>query len=229
MRLGDAVRIINWTAKENLFAAKVLSDIKEGRKIDLTPEEQKIVDDTAMRYGLNANLQNNARVGTEVYHCNRNQDEFNCAEYVPSKKVNKKTPMYFICDNCKFLRKEITKYKTPDIERFDEVIDSLRIESKNLLEMKRKVCEMQPADSIIKYQTISGKNYKVVRIDDTYAAHCPVSAEEEAIIKSGNGRIVPEEENLQESEKRREERHLVPKNEFEQAIKTIENYLKEKN
>lgn len=223
MDIADAVRIVNWSAKNKEKTKKFLEDIAVRGYV---PQNyyfgEEVLDREAGLYGVNLYLENNKMAkATNIVGCTEHHSPESDAKCTYFESNGKCMFTYSICEICKkegVIRRE---RKEPELQNIDTAIANLLADIKELYDLKHEVCEL-PCWEIRGYGYINGNLYKSVSFDG-YLAHCPVNAQEEERIKKGDVSLKSKDSFYHENG----QVHDILEEELSEAKKTIKKVLEE--
>lgn len=194
MRIGDAVRIVNWEAK-NIEKAKyeVKKFLKTGEFSEMTIEEGRIIDRIIGKYGLFSYIEHNL-LAMPCSKCLKPQiesfAEFNgknwtdeewedCSAYCSNGEPGA-PKVFYSCDTC-IHKKEEGTFKKPVMEDSAKAIDLMHKEIDRLYSLKAKICRSRFA-KIAGYSIADRQKPLIVVKIDGYTAHLLASKKDVATI-----------------------------------------------
>lgn len=223
MDIADAVRIVNWNAKNKEKTKNFLEDIAVRGYV---PQNyyfgEEVLDREAGLYGVNLYLENNKMAkATNIVGCTEHHSPESDAKCTYFEANGNGMFMYGICKNCKkegLIRRE---RKEPELQNIGAAIAKLSADIEKLYNLKHEVCEL-PCWKVKGYGYINGKLFKTVNFDG-YIAHCPVNEQEEELIKKGEIPLEAKDRFYRENH----EFHDISEEELCEAKETINKVLEE--
>ena len=209
-KISDAIRILNWGAHDCLYTESVLRDYLKTGKIDVgDPIDAKIIDETSLEAGVKTNAKDicHADCGVDLYEC----DTDPCDDFTSEN-----------CMTCTHLQK-ITLKAEPQVHILEEgnniedICDELHEKADRLFALKSLACEQAclNGDGVVKaYVRIHDKVYKIMDINGYYP-HIPAKENDDL----PEDRFIMSVEHITAI-------HPVSKQDFEQAVNYIRDYLR---
>ena len=230
MDLGDAIRTVNWQAK-NLSAARfILAVIRKNGDDDswvpdISATDARCIDQIAQEYGIRLRLAENLSKYTKS--CDLDVKEENCPLHemkYANMPIHKTWFRRMYCSDCSHFKEGVKyTYQKPDIENIDFAIEKLTKNIDFLYGLKERAC-VESGEPIISYQRNSaGHVYRVYDIDG-YKPHCPADDFEISQITDGEIRV-------SNNVLHKKDPLSIYQLDFpvEEAVKFIEDYERRKN
>ena len=229
MSLGDAVRTVNWTAK-NLSAVRcilyaVRKDMEDDNWIpDISLATAKCIDQIAQEYGVQLHLAEN--INKYKKSCELVSVESDCPFHemeCAHKAIHKVWFRKIYCNKCVYFKAGVEyAYKKPDIENINFAIEILTKNINFLYGLKERACVASEAPVISYQRNSAGHVYRVYDLDG-YKPHCPADATE--ISKIINGEIIVSKATVHAKDPLSIYQLDYP---VEEAIEFIENFIQRK-
>ena len=231
MRLGDAVRTVNWEAK-NIEKAKyeIKKYLKTGEFSEMTIEEGHIIDRIIGKYGLSSYIEHNL-LAMPCSKCLKPQiesfAEFNgknwtneewedCSAYCSNGEPGA-PDAFFSCETCIY-KKEAGAFKKPVMDDAEKALELMYKEINRLYSLKAEICRSRFA-KITGHSIADGAKQLIVVKIDGYTAHLLASKKNVATIADRE----LEKEAPYEPEARK--CHYISDEDLQEAVETIEKLL----
>ena len=225
MDLGDAIRTINWEAK-NLSAARyVLSAVRKNKEgdgwiTDIPVADARCIDQITQEHGTDLHLV--ANICKYKKGCDLDVTEESCPLHemkYNNLPIHKVWFRKIFCNECEHFKQGVHyTYQEPKTKNIETAIMAITQKIDFLYALKKEALEISGAP--VSYQTDSaGRIFRLYDIDG-YKPHCPADASEASQIINGK---VPVLKTIL-----REKKHLSTyqlEYRVEDAVKFLEDYI----